>query len=151
MKRTAAGRSVVWLALENDVPDFRMQGATQRSGWPRQSGADAGANGQISDRFIPLSRAEPVFSQRGGVDVCVYRDRSVKRLPQCLDEIAACPSGLCRFELLAEAWISGIENKRYECRDADGAYLASVWQLRRCPVYASAMFRSEEKTTGTHG
>src|SRR3546814_7943425 len=46
MKRTAAGRSVVWLALENDVPDFRMQGATQRSGWPRQSGADAGANGQ---------------------------------------------------------------------------------------------------------
>src|SRR3546814_17715800 len=78
----------------------------------RQSGADAGANGQISDRFIPLSRAEPVFSQRGGVDVCVYRDRSVKRLPQCLDEIAACPSGLCRFELLAEAWIRGIENKR---------------------------------------
>src|SRR3546814_6278180 len=88
------------------------------------SGADAGANGQISDRFIPLSRAEPVFSQRGGVDVCVYRDRSVKRLPQCLDEIAACPSGLCRFELLAEAWIRGIENKRSECRDADGAYLA---------------------------
>src|SRR3546814_10865417 len=74
------------------------------------------------------------FSQRGGVDVCVYRDRSVKRLPQCLDEIAACPSGLCRFELLAEAWIRGIENKRSECRDADGAYLASVWQLRRCPV-----------------
>src|SRR3546814_4949706 len=88
------------------------------------------------------SRAEPVFSQRGGVDVCVYRDRSVKRLPQCLDEIAACPSGLCRFELLAEAWIRGIENKRSECRDADGAYLASVWQLRRCPVD-----RSEEHTS----
>src|SRR3546814_10050741 len=110
MKRTAAGRAVVWLALENDVPDFRMQGATQRSGWPRQSGADACANGQISDRVIPLSRAEPVFSQRGGVDVCVYRDRSVKRLPQCLDEIAACPSGLCRFELLAEAWIRSEEH-----------------------------------------